>query len=72
MTSKQRAYLKSIATNLVIDSCATVAGGVPITMRVYFDGAAADGAGNAYIRSNAVPANAATVTVEFTTIDTAP
>lgn len=62
----------SIATNLTIDSCATGPGGVPITMRVYFDGAAKDGEGNAYIRSNAVPANAATVTVEFTTIDTAP
>ncbi len=55
-----------IKADLEIDSCANSAGGVPITMRIYYDGAASNG-GKAYINSTDVPTEGATVTVTFRT-----
>lgn len=53
-----------VKTGVEITSCADSAGGIPITMRVYFDGAAANG-GTAYINTANVPTDGSVVTVEF-------
>lgn len=60
-----------VKTTLEIPSCAEQDAGIPIVMRVYFDGAANDGATNptAYINSANVPTEATTVTVEFSVAD---
>ena len=53
-----------VKTDVDITSCADAAGGIPITMRIYFDGAASNG-GKAYINSTDVPTEGATVKVTF-------
>lgn len=53
-----------VKTDVQITSCADAAGGIPITMRIYFDGAASNG-GTAYINSAEVPTEGSVVTVEF-------
>ncbi len=58
---------KEVETGVEITSCADSAGGIPITMRIYFDGAAANG-GTAYINSAEVPTEGSVVTVEFKTV----
>lgn len=55
-----------IKTGVEITSCASSSGGIPVTMRIYFDGAAANG-GAAYINSENVPTEGSEVTVEFKT-----
>lgn len=53
-----------VKADVDIASCADAADGVPITMRIYYDGAASNG-GKAYINSTDVPTEGATVTVTF-------